>query len=557
MQLINITNAKTLQQSSKFEVFGGFISFTKKSSYTIKATIGSITNSEGTIIPQSQFYTLQNLSDYNVFNINGITIPRAKLTSFSVPSGDWNTEAEITLQIEILQDAQDLTNLGANYLDYEEAFTDVCALIENLSETVSISRGENSSDYSKQLNIKFSNSMLLTGPENPVVKQAQIFAKKIFNFDVNNDYNYITDFGFGFSEDDIDLILNSSYKKFITENIDLINNECSFSYTLKSLNSLDGQVYSHSATQNYSRSSNGITTVSEVGTIQGLIEPRNTSAETGYQAEIANAETRLLDIYNNYNECDTNLNIEPTLRVISLVKTINNFDGTINYSIEFNDDPNEAFSGAKKELTSSITYEMGIWTATEEGSLEGFSNERYNAGSYTKYNQALAAWTTLKAGIRGRLVAFSSSNLSTWPTDRQETHSFWQGRIGWKHSFSSDIKYSRQDDFYKTYSISSERTLTADRVNFFEIPSVSTVLMQKLDGKTIGSQGVSVNILRYRIKPSEGPDTLEDLITASTTDISSLIDDFDVINSAEVTFTPWNDVNFSMSVDVQRDMESV
>jgi hypothetical protein len=557
ISLISISNAETLQQSSKFETFGGFISFTKRTSATIKVSIGDMTDADGTIISEADLLYFQNISDYNTLSINGVLFPRAKITSFNIEGGNWNKEAKASLVIETLEDGQDLTNIGPYWTDYQTAFASVCTLIENLSESVTITRGENATTFNKQMTIKFSNSMVLQGPENPLVKQAQDFAKRIFDYDKTGPYSYLRTNGIGFSETDISNILkNGAYKKFTKEGLNLLTNECSFSQELQVSNIADGAGYAHQATQTFATSKDGITTLSESGEVKGLTEPRLTAAEAGYSTEFDAAKVRLQAMYEFYLKCPAG-----TITWTGDSKTTDKFSGLISYEITGTDDPNYADSaaGVMSQRQTSISLDAGIYTVTENGTITGLSATRYNSsgsglGRYTKYQQAITFFDVTKSNAVNTRLGALVVGLSPKPTLREEKHSPWKGEFAYRREFSSNEIYADNDGNYKSVSISTNLTKEAKKVNFFEIINNPT-LMQSQAGFTQGSQSISVSMLGYRVSPSvEGALSVYNTFKSYAEGVAQAEAEGDTnkTESAEVGFTFLNDVTFSLDVSTLR-----
>jgi hypothetical protein len=391
ISLISINNAEKIGYSSSFELFDGSIVFNRKSQFTLTTIFSNINNQNGSIISFEEINELQNLEDYNYISVNGVILKRAKIISFNIDEGNFNKNAVVKIVLEILEDGDDLSSLQGYYQDYASGFLKVCSFVDNISESVSISNGENSISFSKQVDIKFSNSVLLQGVGNPVVNQAQIFAKAIFDYDKLNGYNTIPDIN---SEQLIRSILNKNFKRFTTETINIITNECSFTEQLEAENikSQNGVNYSHSATQSISIGQDGIVTVTENGSIkalQGFYSDHNNQAEQAYQNELQNAKTRLNDIFLKYYECQPRreLNKESGLiKFLTISKEIDKYKGTISYTFSASNDKKYENIGSANPVfyTTTLSYDINnnIWTAKEVGTIEGMINNKYNGVAF-------------------------------------------------------------------------------------------------------------------------------------------------------------------------------
>lgn len=547
---INISNAYTLSQSTSFESFGGTIGFHKKTSYVISCIVSDITNEFGNILSYNDLIEFQGYSDYNVISINSIIIQRAKITSFSIESGNWNKIAKITLNVEIIEELDNLSSIGDFYKDLESAFSALCCkYIESISENISLNNGENSSGFTKEITIKFSNSINLSGTDYPIVRQAQIFAKKMFDYDASSGYRYLINGGFGDVEENINKILKASFKRLNSERFDLINNVCVFTenisaYTVKT-------DYSCTITSEFIKDSNGITTVSENGTIKGLTDMN--SAENGFNQEINNAEQRLKDLYSSLNECQNNLILLFTLES----KTINSFKKEISYRISATDDQSykDYDKGVKVEEEISFSNNQGILELRENVTIIGLSDKRFDGSSYVKYNQAKTFLNSYQ-GVNSQSFDVS---LTSIPTDRSQRHSFWKGEIQVSKSYSSNPIYKEIQNGIKTISITNNCTDKADYVNFVNVIN-NPILLDKRSGKTQISQNISVDMLMHRINPN--PTSFSQYEQIAKQKIQSEIpnlcgsSDVDVINSATSNFSYFNDVSFNFSVSLTKGMES-
>lgn len=558
---IVINNAQKLSFSSRFETFGGSLAFKKVLEFVVSVVFSDITNQRGELLSFDDIEALKNTEDYGYISVNGAILKRAKVKTFSLASGPFNISADVSITLEVLEEGDDLLALDGYYADYGHAFGVGCSFVEEISESISIQRGENSVDYSKEIDIKFSNSLKLEGAENPVVRRAQEFAKAIFNYDSAHGYNTIPDLD---SEADIRNVLNSSFKKFRNETLDLMSNKCSFREGLRAENikTAGGRTYSHSATQNIQIAQNGIITVSEQGRIQalsGFYGLQGAQASGAYKTEAVAARIRLQNLFGEYIDCDQNLTF------FSFNKNIDDFRGVITYDISANNDKKWEFAddgGISYSRVLSYSKDRDIYQASERGTIEGLSSGIYNGTlsnlqKYPKYYQAYTYFnslsqTTIYDRIRDFMVdvGATESAISPYPISRSETHSFLGGRVEYERAFSTDRKHLFNDVF-KSVTVDNSVEVPTKSKNEFLIVNDS-ILVQEMAGTTQGSQQVGVNILGYRVNPSNNTAKAAylDMLESGKGIVSSLagIGSEDYITSAGGNFGFWNDVTLGLNV---------
>lgn len=571
---ISINNAEKLSFKSRFELFNGSIAFKRVSEFTLSLVFSDITTQDGDLIDFTDLLALQNREDYNIFSVNGIELQKAKIKSFQVEGGNFNKNALVTIILEVQEEAEDLTALVGYYADYAAGFTESCAFVDELSESINISRGENTTEFSKQVDVKFSNSALLVGDENPLIRQAQNFAKAIFDYDWTNGYSTIPDLD---SEDNIRDSLANNKRKTTSETLDAINNRCSFRQNLRIENAKSSPVnYSHSATQRIQIDQNGIATVSERGKIEaleGFYKTQSNIAETAYSHEVGQARTRVQEIFDQYYECvSPSLNTQSgDILFIRISKNVDPYGGIITYDLTATNDPKYENADDSVMYSTTLTYSISnnIWTATERGSIEGLSQEKYNSDNsgldrypsykmcYDFYNSILAS--TIKARIQSFIQDMGCTDtISPEVVSRSETHSPLVGRLEYERSLSTDPKYLQNDSWKSITATSSSKYEFLKKNDFLIINK--PFLVQTTSGNTRGGQSISVDILGYRINPA-----LSSVNSNMALIKQKAIDEADSVKESGSNFTErisstysfFNDVRFGLSAEVARGMDSV
>lgn len=538
--MITISNATQLSYKSSFEFFGSSIAFKKMEEIGLSCSFSDITKANGEALDVSAIEALKNSPDYSSWSINGRTFNKCKMTSFSVAESDYNTNVKVVIGLSIAKVADDLSALGGYYSDYGSAFSDSCAIVDSISESISLSRGENAISYSKEVSIKFSNSLQFVGKDYPAVEQARTFARAIFEYDAANGYSAtIPSLG---SEPQIDDLLNKDFRRIRSEKLDLINNECSFSESISAENIVD-QTYSHACTRSWTKDESGVITVTENGRIMGLIRPIAASAETAYQLELIASKARIQEIFDYYNKCNTDLNTRnSSIMFLSISKKVDQFNGSIDYSLTANDDPKLANSSSnvRYELTTTFGFDSDSNSVTYNGVIEGLSNVRINsllsgAARYVKYMQARTFFESILGDI-------PKTGLSPRATNRSETHSFLKGEITFERTFSDSPRFAKNDstNLIKNMALSESYDVSRRKSNEFIIVN-DGVLKQDTQGFHLNERTVSADLLLYRLPTTaSGRVYLDGLISKAKAEILDLVEVGEKLKSANCEISIFN-----------------
>lgn len=552
MALITITNPLSFSQFSSFETFGGILSIKRVTSVNVSALVSNLANADGTLLSQSSLNVLRDTQEYSDIKISGITFPRVRIDGFSIPVGNLNKNSVIGLSFttEYKNDSY-LRALSGYYVDFAAAFATTTAFLDDLSESVSFSRGENSSSYSKSISIRFNNSVKFVGATDGQINAAKKFVQAIYDYDATNGYSStVASTDLDDSDTGLRDILDSGFKKIRSERINLITKECLFEESLEATNIKTD--YAHTATQSYSLSTDGFVIVSESGSVQGLTEPRISSATTGYNTEIANAKTRLLALYNELNECSSTITDS---KYTSKSRSINQFEGRIDYSISATNDIRleNAANGISEERDSSVTLSRGIYTATESGTIKGIISQKFDGSKtgferYPAYVKAKTRFDAQYSTIKSR-VSVMAPNLSPEPTERSESHSPYQGVVSYSITYSSEPRYAENDGVAKSFSVSKTEEVLKSKVNEFLILN-SKIIPQSTSGNYEGSDRFSCNVVGKRLSPTltaleSGKNGLLDYCKGK---LSGLGDE-EFLKSASYSFEFPNDTSLALSYE--------
>ena len=537
-----IEGATLLGYSQSIEYFGSDIGFKKNIEITVECVSDDITGGPSST---SVFSLVDGVKDYGDLFINGQGFGPAKLTSFS--AGETNMEDSISVSVSFLicEAFDDLSDLSGDYYgDYKAAGMSGC-ILDSFSDTLSLSRGENSTSYTRNLSITANNSQNLTDTA-AVIRN---YARVIFGFTTFS-FPDLTAF-----DSQIEDLTAPNIKKNITETVDEIGLKFSFQESMSAGN-VKGD-YSLTNTHNYTKSAEGIITVSESGNILGLLEDRFGAAEAGYATELASAKGRMVAVFNGYNDDDcAPLNEKDgELLLLTSGKTENEFAGTIDYSVSSNNDPKYTDNdGNLWNYTTSVSSDGVFQTSTEQGTISGEGHEIYNDagmgfGLYKKYINAKTFFMSKVANtVDGRLSVLIS-DPSPKPISRTERHAPVQGTIGYSRTFSNNPRYADNDGVAKsiTTSTSTKRGVPTQS-KFVCLPTSKAEgyeLIQTTGPLSLEEVTSNIQMVGYRIDPSSAKSGATALGDVAKGKVSAGSTDF--LSAIKYTFKGANNVAFTLS----------
>lgn len=535
-----ITNAISLGETVNREYFGSDITLAFTRQVNLTCLVSDMYNTSGPISVAS-LIALRDAQDWRNVTISGKDYGKCRITSFNLVGG---TNAYVaTCNITFESRSSGTSSGGTYFADMWRALNSDGKLIESISETASLSRGENSTSFSREVSIKLNNASLLFSPLTGATSSLGK-AKEIVRAWVKDGASYV----FPIISGEYDSIVSDKLvkKKFYTEKVDAINGTVSITESLDTSNIVG--TYSHSFTVQLSSGEDGITRVMESGTIEGLGSDRLADAESGYATVISGAAGRCQTIYAQY--VDSVVKCEKTLssRARETNKKTDKFSGSIDYSISFDDD--DADKGTVyKTVTTSVTRNGCNSTADVSYTFEGTTGTSAEiiSGvlSYPKYAQALAIFENATSGIEDIISDQGYDNL---PISRSETHKLYQGVIEGSLSFSSDdiYRFNTTVDKIKKFEEQTSKTLPVVVTRSFtfvptEFDDGNTVV-QRADFSTDQKDGYQLSMTIARIAPSADI-TRFSALTGMATGFSGIMD------SMSVSYTPLNDATMTVSVD--------
>lgn len=536
-----ITNAISLGETVNREYFGSDITLAFTRQVNLTCLVSDMYNTSGPISVAS-LIALRDAQDWRNVTISGKNYGKCRITSFNLVGG---TNAYVaTCNITFESRSSGTSSGGTYFADMWRALNSDGKLIESISETSSLSRGENSTSFSREVSIKLNNASLLFSPQTGATSTLGK-AKEMVRAWVKDGADYV----FPIISGEYDSIVSNKLakKKFYTEKVDAINGTVSITESLDTSN-IVSDVYSHSYTIQLNVGEDGIVTVSESGSVEGLGTNRAADAETGYAAVIPAANARCQAVYGLYGSSAVKCEKTISSRARESSKKVDIFSGKIDYSITFDD--NDANKGSVyKTVTTSIVQNGCVSSADVSYTFEGTTRNSVEISggtlSYPKYAQALAAFENVASGIEDII---SDQNYDNLPISRSETHKLYQGVIEGSLSFSSNdlYRFNTTTDKIKKFDEQTSATLPVIVTKSFtfvptEFDSGNTVV-QQADFYTDQKEGYQLSMTLARIAPSNDI-TRYAALTGMATGFSGIMD------SISVSYAPLNDATMTVSVD--------
>ena len=602
---IYVGNATVIGYNHAVEYFGSDIGFKKTVNLDLRCTLTDINNKEGAAPGVESFLTFLNTSqDYSNLYINGMLQEgTAKVVSFSVDSGDMVNEAECSISFLIHQTYEDIALLSGStyYKDYASALpadANFAQILDSFTDSISLSRSDNSTSYNRNISISANKSLNIVDLGDEIRR----FVRDVLAF---------TTFSFpdlsSFDPEINALAESNTFKKYITETSDETENIYSFQESLQTSNVVGN--YSAVITQNYSRAGNGVESVTENGSIMGLLESsRIAAAEAGYNAEMGKASDRMKAFYNKVRLCNAkdgdgnctenasaNLNTRSDggLLFITRGKSTDTYEGTITYTLATNNDPHyKDGNGERWEYNLNLENDGVYETATEQGTINGAGYVKYNSvghfssllGRYPKYQSAktffvdevlASSGAVLNGRITG-LINATTFSVSPKPTRRTQGHAPRQGVISYSRSFSNNPIYQLNDATNRIKKIESNNTLNATVPivhNFISLSNSEDIffrgggflngdnrhIVQKQSTESLSTVSNSITSVCYRINVDDERTQLNRIgnISKSKIDLLDKMDGDTVwLNSASFSFSSLNDVIFSLNTSYNKGIGS-
>lgn len=541
----SISNCLSVGETVTREYFGGDLTIAITKLITAKCFVSDISNVDGPL-SVSTLISLRNKEDWSEVIIAGRNYGKCQIVGFSL---DPDTNATVaTCNISLRSRTVGTSTSGGYYADLLAAIGAEGDLVESISESINLSRSQNSTSYSRTVDLKINNKSVLFNPlvgaQSPVPKAKEIVRKWLSTLT----------YSFPLISGEYDEILDKDFKTFKSERIDSIQGTVSVTETLDTTN-VAGD-YAHTFELSLSVGQDGVTTVTESGEIEGLTADRIAAANAAYNAVIAAAKTRCADLYIKYSvtgpggyenstiTCDTtNLNPTPTEQT----KTTNTFSGTIEYSVSYSDDSSK-IANVYRTISSTINEEGCVAGGEISYTFEGATGANEATGTYPRYNIALSLFLNAQSGLAYVTGSATGVGFSGLPISRSEEHRFYDGVIDGTLSYSNDpiYRYHTPTGLIKKveFNMSASDPVPAAQV-YQSVPTegqTSSIVQKSYD--TLSGLNYSTRMLAHRISPDNTTRRGELLALASDLLPEVFAYESSVLNSVNYSFSPLNDVEF-------------
>lgn len=473
---LNLVPAPELGIAINSKFFGADIRYARSKTYSLRGTI--LSNQTSGV---SGIYTLQNQivtgfqPNYLPFYINGTLIGYPQVKTISFDNSPLIQKDAYSIELEFLDSGNPFQITGINY-----GFTGVSGLfynLESLTENLDYTTDFKTYSYAHSVDVVYRSGFNV----DPLFN-----AKLIASGLINNKtaFPFITSGG-------------PSGIKVYEEKIDQFGGN--YSVTEKFHGTTGNSPFTHLYALRLELDTNGITSVSQEGEIQGYDPNKYLNAKNGYA-------TVTLDIFNN---CQSfylrNLSGALNNTYLSDTRTDDLNLGKITYARSFTDET--GVSDVRWQYTQSIELDENFVKASENGSIIGLGHIT------TRFATASGAWNVVRTGIEGRILdQFSGQGLTgqLYNVGRSQTYNRFEGSIGYGYDYSNRNVYNLGSGIRLLETTVSDQIPIHAVVNFNVINA--GVLVQDLFTTKPGQRTVSADIIALR-------DTSKDTLFQFTTNV--------------------------------------
>lgn len=479
--MLNFENAKILSLSIENKFAGAAFKYGSTKSLLVRGSLYDLTNSQGVSgIWSGISGIISNSNDYDDIQLQGVSFGRGRIDRFVFSEGVDVRQKDYEVSLTVF-DSGNLFNLTGSY--YSGVNFSNAKYLDRFSENFDFNVEQDGTyAYQHSVSCKF-----VSGIGVQPLDMAKSFASGLL----------LSSPPFGFFTADYSGFYNESGKRFFKENYNLITNECSFVETFRLPSNVSGD-YSIKFTYEINTDERGVSSVVENGSIAGLIDPRDVSAEEGFQAAMTGVFARCSGEFLFYKPSGA-YSLNPTR--IRLQKRVNRSEGTIDYSVVYNNDPTLANGSTYAwEYTQEIRREECVNFFSEQGRVKGLST---NCTFSERYSNAAAGYTSIKAGLSGRMQSFASSAGS--PSIRQtqfgEERSQFKGEISYSTTFTDQLASTATTQIRKVET-EVQDNMPVHLVNTFVAYGFGgrqgKEIVQPAGIATPGEKTVSVKVVGYR-----------------------------------------------------------
>jgi hypothetical protein len=389
--------------------------------------------------------------------------------------------------------------------------------VESFSERFSFERGQNSYSSSRDISLKYKQDA-----GHFFFDKARIFIQSMF-FESRPNLGYQID---GISEN---ARFNSNLKPLITETVDLLNKEISFSEKV-SVNFINSEnefsdPYSENIKITYSIDDKGYKTKNYSANLKALKEP--------LEVNILTAIKLFIERISQENFAEFNY-------PISISRTINSDGGAASVSLGFSNDPslnsitNAVYSASKAKSESWNTYTFNV-NISSKGSNQN-----------TAFNASKNFWLN-NYDIGFEKIAFLFDiNSNLYEVSRNTEFNKFEKTLTETVTYSDNPTYATNNNNLLKTKIDISDSLPIDRHEIKGILAEREILVKRANGKTLSTRNVSVELTGKDFSSLEN--SAISIAEAQTPQaayfyISSKSTSYDPINgvsSASITFDYFN-----------------
>jgi len=428
--------------------------------------------------------------DFHNIIINNQNYGIGKIVSLNFEAGNWVRTTRFNADIQILKEVP-LQDLYSNFAGVDLSNKNL-NLLKNFSENFSLNfdtqnkilGGEHSIEIEYDADNKDINLIIL----------AQSLATELLKTLPTSlaEGNYNT---------------RNNYKVLHTEDYDIINGKCGFKKSFSYSTENTDEPYSLKLNHSIEINQEGICTVTESCEIKAEYDiPSlydNSLKGLKNQLEFSNPyNDRVNPFFQIYKQ---KFNIQENLNSTFIEKSvqINKFDGIINYTLTWDNDPKKKNPLYIWEYTQTLDRnEEGIWTISEDGNINGIG--KYDNVINQKYANAEIGWTEAQINIDTRLSNFYNSAAKNKIlggtlklSNKNISRSPYKGSISYNYGKTDDPRILENDPNYiKKLNISKSDTNLLPIVKNFIIPGGvrKYALLQNTDLLQQGTYSVKVDM---------------------------------------------------------------
>lgn len=523
---INFSNCSVLSYNSQNVFFGNNISRYKTvKNLSIKGIVGDLFNWSGVKpVVSGISELLQSSVDFQPIILNSYNFGNGKITSWNFSEGQdhWVRESEFTCEVEIFESGNLEALTGAFYGNFGQLLAEPAVgiqFLDSMEENFSFNQGKNNLiEAEHTLNIKF-----ISGDDNtsPITKArylaAQIFSSGTLDYSPSGallatGLLFTLYFPSGLVTGDI--IPN---KRYFNESYNLVDYSCNFSekyYYDPTTNKNWFVEVAHSCQTD----ENGITNLTENGSIKGLVIPTWAAAISGYNEQQVNIFDRCNSVFTSYVGTGGYLLINQPIQQGS---TFNKFAGTLDYSYQFTNNPmmNSGYSWIYN-ITVDVNNE--IVTVSEQDTIVGMGK----INTAAKYNNAVSGFNIVSTGILSRISGAYSGAIS--PTKNlkkisaNSENSPYKGTVGATNTYSDDPSLIFNGAINKKNVVVNDTKPSFIWGDFFIAGTEATQgreLLQNGSNTNLGAKNINIT---YNYDRSLGQSAASTLFSLFKTDVNNL-----------------------------------